>query len=398
MKKKVLIVSDSLNMGGLEKCLINVCDNFDYDKYEVDLYLFNEGRTLLDKLNKNVHLLPDSPYYKDVYNLSAGKSIKTLLKKKKVRFAWYRLMRFFRIRFKDYKYRNCDWKIMRQTMLHIDEKYDIAIGFAEGTSCYYVAECVHADVKIGWVHTDLKQVNHNRALDQRAFEKLNHVATVSQNSLNSLIELHPTCKEKFVCIKLPGLMDYQSIHALAQEQTLLDEDKENLKILSVGRLVELKGFHLCVAACARLLTEGYKIKWFVAGEGDYRKEIEAEIEKYGVQDSFILLGNCANPYSYIRGADICVQPSSYEGYSVAVFEEKHFQKPVVVTNIPSNFEMIADKKNGIIIERTSDDIYRGVKYLLDYPQEREKMAKTPVTGAATNQQIMQEVEKLFVLI
>ena len=25
MKKKILIVSDSLNMGGLEKCLINVC-------------------------------------------------------------------------------------------------------------------------------------------------------------------------------------------------------------------------------------------------------------------------------------------------------------------------------------------------------------------------------------
>ena len=70
MKKKVLIVSDSLNMGGLEKCLINVCDNFDYSKYDVDLYLFNEGRTLLDKLNKNVNLLPASPYYKDVYNTS----------------------------------------------------------------------------------------------------------------------------------------------------------------------------------------------------------------------------------------------------------------------------------------------------------------------------------------
>ena len=54
MKKKLLIVTSSLSTGGLEKCLINLCDNFDYDRYEVDLYLFNEGRALLEKLNKNV--------------------------------------------------------------------------------------------------------------------------------------------------------------------------------------------------------------------------------------------------------------------------------------------------------------------------------------------------------
>ena len=396
MKKKVLIVSDSLNMGGLEKCLINVCDNFDYDKYEVDLYLFNEGRTLLKKLNKNVNLLPDSPYYKDVYNLSVWTSIKTLIKKKKWRFVWYRFLRFLRIRFRDYKYRNGDWKIMRQTMLQLDKKYDIAIGFAEGTSCYYVANCVQADVKIGWIHTDLKKVDHNRKLDQEAFELLDHVATVSQNSLNSLIELHPTCKDKFICIKLPGLMDYASINALAIEPNLLTKEKDVIKILSVGRLVELKGFHLCVSACKRLVDEGYKIKWYVAGEGDFRGEIEKEIEKYGVQEQFILLGNCANPYTYINAADICVQPSSYEGYSVAVFEEKYFKKPVVVTSIPSNLEMIEHKENGVVVERNSEDIYCGVKYLLDNPTECERMAQTPVKGLSNNQQIMEEIEKLFV--
>ena len=168
MKKSILVVSDSLNMGGLEKCLINLCDNFDYDKYEVDLYLFNAGRTLLEKLNKNVNLLPDSPFYTDLYNMSVFSSIKTLLKKKKIGLALYRFIRFLRIRLKDYKYRNFDWFVMQKTMLKLDKKYDIAIGFAEGTACYYVADCVSANVKIGWIHTDLKQVKHNRKLDQLA--------------------------------------------------------------------------------------------------------------------------------------------------------------------------------------------------------------------------------------
>lgn len=393
MKKKILIVSSSLVTGGLEKCLINLCDNFDYEKYEVDLYLFNEGRDLLDKLNKNVNVLSDSPYYADVYNRSFGNSLKTLIKKKKIGLAFYRFWRFLRIRFGSKKFTVNDWKNMKKTMLKIDKHYDVAIGFEEGSACYYVAGQVDADVKLGWIHTDIKKINNNKKLDESAFAKLDSVITVSQNSLNNLQEVYPAFTEKFKCIILPSLLNYDEIKRLAQEPNKMHGD--GIKILSVGRLVELKGFHLCVSACKRLLDEGYKIKWYVAGEGDFRATIEAEIEKYGVKDNFILLGNCANPYTYINSADICVQPSSYEGYSVAVFEEKYFKKPVVVTGIPSNLEMIADKENGIVVERNSEDIYRGVKYLLDNPIECTNIAKTPVNGLSNNQQIMQEIEKCF---
>ena len=393
MKKKILVVSSSLSTGGLEKCLINLCDNFDYERYEVDLYLFNEGRDLLKKLNKNVNVLANSPYYADVYNRSFGVSVKTLFKKKKIGLAFYRIGRFLRIRCGSKKFTVNDWKNMKKTMLKIDKHYDVAIGFEEGSACYYVADCVNADMKLGWIHTDIKKINNNKKLDERAFAKLNSVITVSQNSLRNLKEFYPDFTEKFKCVILPSLLNYEEINRLASEPNKMAGDE--IKILSVGRLVELKGFHLCVSACKRLIDEGYKIKWHVAGEGAFRATLETEIEKYGVKDNFILLGNCSNPYTYISGADICVQPSSYEGYSVAVFEEKYFKKPVVVTDIPSNLEMITDKENGIVVERTPDDIYRGVKYLLDNPVECANIAKTPVRGLSNNQQIMQEIEKCF---
>ena len=393
MKKKILIVSSSLTMGGLERCLVNFCDALDYEKYEVDLYLFNEGRDLLEKLNKNVKLLPDSPYYADVYNKSLGNSIKTLLQKKKFGLALYRLGRFFRIRFGERKFSVNDWKNMQETMLKIDAKYDIAIGFEEETSLYYVAECVQADVKIGWIHTDIKKIDSNKTLDEFAFEKLDSVITVSQNSLKSLQEEYPSFADKFQCITLPKLINEKEVEKLSQEPNSMDFD--GIKILSVGRLVELKGFHLCVPACKMLVDDGYKFKWYVAGDGGYRKEIEEEIEKYGVKDNFILLGNCCNSYTYIRSADICVQPSSYEGYSVAVFEEKYFKKPVVVSDIPSNLEMIVDGENGIVVQRTPEDIYRGVKTLLDDALLRERLAKAPAMGSQTNAEIIKEIEKSF---
>ena len=393
MKKKILIVSSSLSIGGLEKCLINLCDNFDYEKYQVDLYLFNQGRDLLPKLNKNVCLLADSPFYADVYNLSFVKSLKTLLKKKKLGLFFYRIGRWFRTRFNNKKFTENDWKQMKKTMLKIDKHYDVAIGFEEGSACYYVADMVSALVKIGWIHTDIKKINNNKKLDERAFEKLKHVVTVSQNSLHSLTEVYPKFAHKFKCIVLPSLLNYDEINALANQPN--DMDNDCIKILSVGRLVELKGFHLCVSACKQLIDEGYNIKWYVAGEGDYHKHIEEEIDRCNLKDNFILLGNCENPYTLIKSADICVQPSSYEGYSVAVFEEKYFKKAVVATNIPSDLEMLTNMVNGLVIERNSQEIYKAVKYLLDNTNKRIEMANAPVNSNANNKQIMQQIEELF---
>lgn len=394
MKKKILIVSDSLNMGGLEKCLLNVCDNLDYSKYEVDLYLFNEGRTLLEKLNKNVNLLPDSPYYKDVYNTSIMQSVKTLIKKKKPFFAFYRIIRFLRARMKDYAYRSSDWRVMQKTMLRIDKKYDVAIGFAEGTASYYVADCVNADVKIGCFHTDLKRINHNWNLDEHAFQTLDRVVTVSKNSLKSLKEIHPDCKEKFVCIYLPALMDYDEMDRLSLERNCMD-DENAIKIISVGRLVELKGFHLCVEPCRKLIDEGFNVKWYIAGEGEYRQTIESLVKKNNLENNFILLGNCHNPYTYIRSADICVQPSSYEGFSLSVIEGKHFKKPMVVSDIPSNMEMIKDGFNGFVVKRDENEIYAAVKRLVADAELRQRLGNEPTVAETDNKVIMQSFENLF---
>lgn len=383
-------------MGGLEKCLINVCDNLDYNKYDVDLYLSNEGRTLLDKLNKNVNLLPDSPYFKDVYNASIVTSVKTLLKKKKPIFALYRIIRFLRVRFKDNLYRKSDWKMMQKTMLKIDKKYDIAIGFAEGTSCYYVANCVNADVKIGCFHTDLKRINHNWELDEQAFKTLDKIVTVSKNSLNSLKEIHPECRDKFCCIHLPALMDYDEMDKYSLEKNCIDEEKDAVKIISVGRLVELKGFHLCVEPCRKLLDDGFNVKWYVAGEGEHRSVLEKLINQYNLENNFILLGNCPNPYKYIHSSDICVQPSSYEGFSLSVIEGKYFKKPMVVTDIPSNLEMIKDGFNGLIVKRNETDIYNAVKRLVSDEDLRKKLGNEPTLGNMSNETIIQEFESLFV--
>ena len=388
--KEILFVSDSLATGGLEKTLIDLCNNLDYSKYNVDLYLFNEGRDLVSQLNSNVNLLPDSPFFSTVFNKSVGVSLKVLLKQKRFDLAFYRVVRFLKSRFKTHRFSKLDWFFQKKTMLKIEKQYDVAIGFAEGSAGYYVADCVNAKVKNVWVHTDIKEINSNRKLDKMAFSAAKNICTVSQNSKNSLAELYAEFEDKIKVFTLPSLFDFDRIDVLASEPN--EMEKSAFNIVSVGRLVELKGFHLCVEPCKRLASEGYNVKWYMCGDGPQRPELEELIKQYNLENNFILLGNKENPYTYINSASICVQPSSYEGLSLVVYEEKYFKKPVVCTGIKGNLEMIADGKNGLVINRDSESIYKAVKQLLDDAQLLKKLGEEPALNFVTKQETIEEIE------
>ena len=391
--KEILIVSDSLATGGLEKTLIDLCNVIDYTKYNVDLYLFSDGRDLVPQLNKNVNLLPDSPYFSTVFNQPISKAVKSLIKQKKFGLAFYRIFRFLKARLGLKGLSKIDWNFQKKTMLRLDKKYDVAIGFAEGSAGYYVADCVEANVKNVWIHTDIKQIISNRALDIMAFTKADNICTVSQNSKNSLVELYPEFKNKIKVFTLPSLFDFDHIEKLACEPNEMDNSANC--IVSVGRLVELKGFHLCVEPCKRLVDEGYNVKWYVCGDGPQRPDLENIIKQNNMENNFILLGNKENPYTYINSSDICVQPSSYEGLGMVVFEEKLFKKPVVVSNIPAFLEMIADGKNGLVINRDSENIYKAVKQLLDNPEMLKELGNTPAINFVDKQTTINNIEKTF---
>lgn len=391
--KNILIVADSLTTGGLEKTLIDLCDNLDYRKYKVDLYLFSDGRDLLPQLNSNVTLLPDSPFFSTVFNQPFSKSVKTLIEKKKFGLAFYRILRFIKARLRLTKFSKTDWHFQKKTMLKIDKKYEVAIGFAEGSAGYYVADCIDAKIKNVWIHTDIKQITTNKALDIMTFEKADNICTVSQNSKNSLCELYPQFQNKIKVFTLPSLFDFSKIEKLANEPC--EMDKNTINIVSVGRLVELKGFHLCVEPCKKLVDEGYNIKWYICGDGPQRNELESLINQQGLENNFILLGNQSNPYKYIKNSDFCVQPSSYEGLGLVVYEEKLLNKTVICSCIGSFLEMIADHKNGVVVSRDSQSIYLAAKFLLDNPQLLKTLSETPALNFVTKKETLERIEATF---
>ena len=57
LKKKILFVNGHLNVGGVENSLLNVLKNMDYDKYEVDLILFEGLGDYANEIPKDVNII-----------------------------------------------------------------------------------------------------------------------------------------------------------------------------------------------------------------------------------------------------------------------------------------------------------------------------------------------------
>ena len=63
MKPSVLIFSQAMELGGVERSLLGLLDSIDYDRYDVDLFLMRHSGELMPYLNPKANLLPEIPQY-----------------------------------------------------------------------------------------------------------------------------------------------------------------------------------------------------------------------------------------------------------------------------------------------------------------------------------------------
>jgi glycosyltransferase involved in cell wall biosynthesis len=257
------------------------------------------------------------------------------------------------------------WKYISRSLPPLEKTYDIAIGYLEKNPIYFCVDKVKAKMKIGFIHNDYEKLAMDPTIDKKYFSELNHIVTVSEECAKVLKNKFPTNAEKVKVMY--NIVSDKTIHKMAMEPVELNSNNNNnnSKILvSVGRLNYQKGFDLAVKACKYLVDSGYSFKWYVIGEGEERRKLEELIKQFGVENYFILLGMKENPYPYVKAADIYVQPSRFEGKSIAIDEAKILLKPIVVTNFSTVKDQIIHNVNGLIVDMNSIAIFEGIKSLI----------------------------------
>jgi glycosyltransferase involved in cell wall biosynthesis len=114
---------------------------------------------------------------------------------------------------------------------------------------------------------------------------------------------------------------------------------------AVGRLEAQKGFDILVDALT-WLPEATAV---VVGEGVDRPALEQRAAVRGVGARFVLAGPRASAAAAIRGFDVFVLPSRYEGLPLVVLEAMEAGVPIVATDVGSVREVVIDGETGLLV-------------------------------------------------
>jgi glycosyltransferase involved in cell wall biosynthesis len=129
-------------------------------------------------------------------------------------------------------------------------------------------------------------------------------------------------------------------------------------ILSVGRLVEQKGYDRLLEACQELRRRGRRFRCEIVGDGPLRTALQARVAALGLQDSVQLTGAVVGDtlLEYYERADVFALLSlkasdgDRDGIPNVLIEAMAMELPIVATRYSGIPELVVDQVTGLLVE------------------------------------------------
>lgn len=375
--KNVLIASFDMEVGGVERSLISMLENFDYKNYAVDLMLYKHQGDFMNLVPNQVNVLSEIPQY-TTYRKSIGETIK----EKQYGIGFARIMskinadltgKIKRIVEPGYYQMQLMWKYGLPFLPKVNKEYDVAISYL--WPHYFIADKVQAKKKIAWIHTDYSTIEPDIQMDLEMWNNFDYIIAVSEACKSSFVKKYRELENKVVVIE--NITSPEFILKMADEKVdnPMTNDKR-FKIVTVARLSHAKGIDQAVKALKILKDKGNNdLAWYVVGYGGDEDFIKGLIRELKLEDCFILLGKQTNPYPYMKAADLYVQPSRYEGKAVTVGEAQILSKPVLITNYATANSQLKDGFDGCITDLSVEGIADGIEKLYENSIIRDELTR-----------------------
>ena len=332
MKKNILIASNTLCIGGIEKSLINLIYNIDLKKYNVDLILEHATGELLNEVPTNINILEYKPHNLKIKILQ---KILNLLKQTR------------------YK-------------LTLKNAYDISICYATYSYPDNFITRLASKNRILFIHSDYTKLYNKEELlkffDTRNITEFNKIVFVSKESKDNLIKYYPNIVDKSIVIN--NIIDIDKIKKLSEEKIENVFNKKDINLLFVGRLEESSKNIMFQISKIKELKKIYKnIKLYIIGDGPDKEKYIKYINDNKLSDNIIMLGQKNNPYPYIKKCDYVLLTSNYEGYPVIFNEAIALKKDIISTiKISDNYTCIGDNFGFLI---SKDNFISEIKNILN---------------------------------
>lgn len=149
------------------------------------------------------------------------------------------------------------------------------------------------------------------------------------------------------------------------------------QVLSVGRLVEKKGFRYGIEAIGRVIASGRSVRYTIIGEGPMLQELRSLVCDLGLNEQVALEGWKSHDEVLVQmqKGHVFLVPSvtssdgDEEGIPNVAKEAMALGVPVIATRHGGIPELIEDGVSGVLVpERDSASLARAVMELIDQPE------------------------------
>ena len=330
--KNILFSAYSMDVGGIETALITLLKKIN-KLYNITLVLEKKEGIFLKDLPENINVI--------TYKPSVNKNI--FLRK---------FSNFFKKQKFKIKYKN---------------KFDFAGSFATYSyASSFVARTASKNSCL-WVHNDYLNFYNGKEKDYIEFfkklkvNKFQKIIFVSRNDRSVFVEKLSRLAEK--CVFCNNLIDYNKILEKSKEKIEdINKIENNATFINIGRHDEKqKRLSRIINATKRLNNEGYKFNVIFVGDGKDNNSYQEQAKNIS---NISFVGTKKNPYPYLAQSDCLIMSSDYEGYPVVFIESQILGKPIITTDVSDSKEDI-EYKFGIVVEKSEEGIYMGMKQFLD---------------------------------
>lgn len=159
---------------------------------------------------------------------------------------------------------------------------------------------------------------------------------------------------------------------------------EQVRILSVGRLVEMKGREYAIRAVGKVFEKFPNVNYIIVGDGPLRVSLQNLIRELQVNGNISLTGWVSSDkldFLY-QSCHLFLHPSvissngNMEGQGVVLLEAQACGFPIVATRHNAFPETVVDGKSAFLIpERDVDALTERLLYLIEHPEIWPEMGR-----------------------
>lgn len=336
--KKILILTRTLSRGGVPNALVSFLQCVDITNCKITIGIEINKTDLKDKIDPKIEVIPYNDLLKNSF-FSKLMQIRDNISKNKF---LYVVWKFLNVIEKIHTKRN----IQRLFGKNI---YDSAIAFHQGNATKYISKYIKSNKKIYFYHAERIMPDCR----EKYFSNGDYIVCSSIGVMNLIKSEWKRINEQKIKL-CHYVVDYKTIREKANEP--VDLIKKPLSLITVGRLVDDKGYDLLIETALILKKRGLDFIWNVLGDGPLMDRMKELIKNNKLKDNVKLFGAISNPYKYMKNSDILVSTSKNEAFGLVISEAQIIGKTVVATKTSGSIEQVVDGISGYLVNYDSNDL------------------------------------------